>query len=180
MARSECFGTDRNIDMAFHISVCRNTPEEFKSIASLLISAFVDEGHTDAAHAGLLTSPTELQKRGEIFLARDGSNSGELLGMAILVRPISPARQVAEADEAELHLLAVSTIARGRGIGAALTQACEARALAAGFKKMVLSTQPTMKAAHHVYERLGYNRNPARDWTRANGRSFLVYEKSLT
>ena len=99
--------------------------------------------------------------------------------MVILAQRTNSARQVAGPNEAELQLLAVHPIARGQGIASRLIEACERKALASGYQRMVLSTQPDMKAAQRVYERLNYRRNPARDWARCDGRSFLVYEKLL-
>jgi ribosomal protein S18 acetylase RimI-like enzyme len=121
-------------------------------------------------------APAELQKRGEILLAR--SPAGKLLGMAIFVLPASPARQVAGADEAEIHLLAVCPEARGHGIASRLITACERRAMSRGHHKIVLSTQQTMTGAHRFYEKLGYQRIPARDWSK-KGSVFFVYRKSL-
>jgi ribosomal protein S18 acetylase RimI-like enzyme len=104
----------------------------------------------------------------------------ELLGMVSCVRPASPARQVAQPDEAELHLLAVRPVSLGCGIATALVAASEQHASALGFRKMVLSTQPSMRAAHRVYERLGYRRNAPRDWsTVPPAKRYVVYEKSL-
>ena len=100
--------------------------------------------------------------------------------MVICARPTSTARQVAELDEAELHLLAVHPNARGNGVATALIGACAQRASSLGYHKIVLSTQPTMRAAHRLYERLGYERNIARDWSmKQTGRSYIVYEKCL-
>lgn len=142
--------------MDISITPCQHSPEEYTAIASLLIQAFIEEGHTDRSNAAMLTAPTELQKRGEIFLARSNAPSGGILGMVILVRPSSPARQVAEPREAEVHLLAVDPSARGRGIAARLMEICEERASAQGYRYMALSTQPEMTSAHKVYERMGY------------------------
>ncbi len=47
---------------------------------------------------------------------------------------------------------------------------------------MVLSTQRSMHAAHRVYERLGFTRNPARDWNplpEVDDILLLVYELTL-
>lgn len=153
----------------------KGTIEEDSEITSLLIRVFVGEGYTDKLNAERIFAPAELRKRGEIILAK--STVGKLLGMAIFVRSTSPARQVAEADEAEIHLLAVYPEARGQGIASQLIMACEHRAVSFGFSKMVLSTQQTMKEAHRVYERLGYRRNSTRDWSKGAEKIFFVYEK---
>ena len=79
-------------------------------------------------------------------------------------------------------MLAVSAAARGRGAGEALVRACVDRARALGRTRMVLSTQRSMHAAHRVYERLGFTRNPARDWNplpEVDDILLLVYELTL-
>lgn len=145
---------------------------------SLLTRVFVGEEHTDKSSAEKMFAPAELQKRGEIMLTR--SPARKLLGMVIFVLPTSPAHQVAEANEAEIHLLAVYPEERGQGIASRLIIACEQRAVSSGYSKMVLSTQPTMTEAHRVYKRLGYRRNPARDWSKGTANKiYFVYEKKL-
>ncbi|MEO9363696.1 MAG: GNAT family N-acetyltransferase [Nitrososphaera sp.] len=164
--------------MNFQILNYRGTIEEDLEITSLLTRVFVKEGYTDKSNAEKMFAPAELQKRGEIMLAR--SPEGKLVGMVIFVLPTSPARQVAEAGEAEIHLLAVYPEARGQGIASCLITACEQRAVSSGYSKMVLSTQPAMKAAHRLYKQLGYRRNPARDWSKGtDNKVYLVYEKLL-
>ena len=165
--------------MDFQIVSYRYSPEEDQAIASLLIQSFIEEGYTERANAAQLTSPTELRKRGNILLAHSLSETDEILGMVILAQRTNSARQVAGLNEAELQLLAVHPFARRQGLASRLIEACELMALASGYQRMVLSTQPGMKAAHRVYERLSYRRNPMRDWARSDGRSFLVYEKLL-
>lgn len=161
--------------MDFQILDYQSAKEDLE-ITSLLTRVFVGEGYTDKSDAEKMFAPAELQKRGEIMLAR--SSAGKLLGVIIFVLPPSPARQVAEAGEAEIHLLAVCNEARGHGVASRLIMACKQRAASRGYPKIVLSTQQTMKEAHRVYGRLGYKGSPARDWSR-KGRVFLVYEKLL-
>lgn len=155
----------------------QGTKKEDEEITLLLTRVFVKEGYTSKSNAEQMFVPAELHKRGEIILAR--SAIGKLLGMIIFVTHTSPSRQVAKEDEAEIHLLAVYPEARGRGIASHLIIACEQRAISFGYSKIVLSTQQTMKKAHHVYEQLGYRRNSTRDWSKGTGKIYLVYEKLL-
>gem|GEM_PF-738258 len=143
--------------MNFQIVNYRGTAKEDAEIILLLTRVFVEVGYTDKSDAQRMFAPAELRKRGKIILSR--SPAGPLLGMAICVPPSSQARQVAAADEAEIHLLAVYPKARGQGIASSLILACEQQAISLGYSKMVLLTQQTMKEAHHVYERLGYRQN---------------------
>jgi ribosomal protein S18 acetylase RimI-like enzyme len=65
--------------------------------------------------------------------------------------------------EAGIRMLAVSPAAQGRGAGRALTLACIERARAAGATGVALHSADSMRAAHHIYESLGFVRTPARD-----------------
>jgi ribosomal protein S18 acetylase RimI-like enzyme len=67
----------------------------------------------------------------------------------------------------EVRLLAVSPAARGRGIAEALMRECVRRARAAGAEALTLHTSDMMRAAMRLYERIGFARDPALDWSPA-------------
>jgi ribosomal protein S18 acetylase RimI-like enzyme len=167
---------DLRAEYNFTISKCQNLNSESKEVENLLAHVYVESGFTDPIIAEKIFAFPEVQKRGEILLARDLNRN--LIGMIICALPTNPYRQVAESDEAEMHLLAVETEWRSHGLGKELCLAFENQAQQAGYHKVVLSTQVTMKAAHALYEKLGYQRSPSRDWNR-NERQFLVYAKNL-
>jgi len=158
------------------ISTYQGTAGEAEGMIGLLKSIFVVEGYTDPIEAEKWLVPDLLQKRGIILVAK--KDGGETLGMVICVSPTSPLKKMAEKDEAEVHLLAVSPAARCQGLGSRLMEACEQRAVLLGYFNMVLWTQPSMKAAQRLYEGLGYQRNPGRDWTQGP-KSYWVYEKKM-
>lgn len=153
------------------------TPAHGEAIASLLFQAYVQAGFADRAVAEKIFAPGEVRRRGAVIIAMSAAD--EAAGMVVCcTSPHNPYRQVADADEAEMQLLAVAPGARERGLGRALCLAFEARALALGQGKAVLSTQSTMPAAHRLYQALGYRRNTLRDWSRGD-RRFRVFEKAL-
>ena len=162
--------------MGFRIEGYSGTDKEDREIIALLNNVFVQEGYTEKEVADRIFTSPGLQKRGNIKLAR--SPAGRLLGMAIFVLPSSPECQVANTDECEIHLLVVYPEARGQGVASHLIGACENEALKLGYFKIVLSTQQSMEAAHHVYQKNGYIQNSKRNWTRG-GKIYLVYEKTL-
>ena len=165
--------------MSFHIQKPLGNPDEDRAITSLLIEVFAGEGYTERLSAEIMSTPDLLRQRGDLLVAKCAT--GDLLGIVVCVRPTNPARQVAEPDEVEVHVLAVDPRARGQGVATALVAACEQRASSLGYSKMVLSTQPTMQTAHRLYERLGYQRNRSRDWSLGQaGKGYLVYEKHLS
>lgn len=162
------------------VIVCEYSPTPARNlvITQVLMSVFVGEGHTDREAAPRMTDPAAALARGTVFIAHKAGNDDDLLGMVIVAPRTGAARQIARDHEAEIQWLAVLPTARGHGIATRLMIACEQKATALGYGHLVLSTQPTMTSAHRVYKRLGYGRAPARDWQRATGRSFLVYEKT--
>ena len=76
-------------------------------------------------------------------------------------------------------MLVVDPAAQGRGVGELLVTTCLDRARAAGKRRMVISTDPRMTAAHRLYERLGFTRLPERDWSPVPGIDLLVYARDL-
>lgn len=158
------------------ISVDRRASDA--ELSSLLCAVYVDGGFTAPEVAEQIFAGPAVRARGLLFTARD-PDSDALLGMIILVPPGIANRQVATGAEAEVHLLAVLPTARRRGIARALVEALIATAAAEGYQRLVLSTQESMHAAHVVYEAAGFERTPARDWTRG-GRHFLTYLKTLS
>jgi predicted N-acetyltransferase YhbS len=64
----------------------------------------------------------------------------------------------------EVRLLAVVPVARGHGVGAALTRECVLRARRAGASAITLHTADIMATAMHLYERLGFVRAPELDF----------------
>lgn len=113
----------------------------------------------------------------EVWVAVD---DGVLLGCVTHCPPGSPWHELAEDHEGEFRMLSVHPGARGRGIGTALAGLCEERARAQGATAMVLSSLREMAHAHHVYERLGYERAPERDWSPAPGVQLIAYAKELS
>ena len=74
--------------------------------------------------------------------------SGQKVGSVFLVR---------ESDEvARLRLLLVEPEARGLGIGKRLVDECIRFARRAGYRKVVLLTESTLKAAQHIYQQAGF------------------------
>jgi ribosomal protein S18 acetylase RimI-like enzyme len=93
--------------------------------------------------------------------------------------PGSPYSEIGTPDEMEVRMLAVAEAVRGGGIAARLMDATEARAREQGFTAIALSTAETMHAAHRLYERRGYQRDPERDWYPEPGFLLLAYRLPL-
>ncbi|EMY79651.1 acetyltransferase (GNAT) domain protein [Leptospira weilii serovar Ranarum str. ICFT] len=162
--------------MEFEIQLYNKDQIEYDpEIESILKKSYIDADFTDPEIAEKIFAIHEIKKRGKILVALA---NGTAIGLIIVGTYINPYRQIAEVDEAEMQLLSILPTFRQQGVASSLCRTFEAEAGLLGFRKAVLSTQSTMKAAHKLYEKLGYLRNPSRDWIR-NNRRFWVYEKNI-
>ncbi|MFD6324124.1 GNAT family N-acetyltransferase [Streptomyces sp. NPDC058442] len=126
-----------------------------------LLDGLLDFGESDA-YLGRLRDVAGRAAAAEVLVAVE---RGTVLGGVTFVPGPGPMADIAGPDEAEIRMLAVARAGRGRGAGEALVRACVDRARAIeGCRRIVLSTQRTMRSAHRVYERLSFTRTPERDW----------------
>ncbi|HEX5916509.1 MAG TPA: GNAT family N-acetyltransferase [Nocardioides sp.] len=112
----------------------------------------------------------------EVWVAVDAAR---VVGNVTYCPPGSRWREIGRADEGEFRMLAVDPTAQGTGAGTALARLCEQRARRHGAAGMALSSLATMVAAHRVYARLGYAREPARDWSPLPGVDLLAFSKTF-
>ncbi len=112
----------------------------------------------------------------EVWVAVDGER---VLGNVTYCQPGSPWREIGREDEGEFRMLAVAPAAQGAGAGTALARLCEERARRDGATGMALSSLATMTAAHRVYTRLGYTRDPGRDWSPMPGVDLIAFSKAF-
>ncbi|WP_035699077.1 GNAT family N-acetyltransferase [Glycomyces tenuis] len=138
---------------------------EHAVLGDMIVSAYLKDGFlrgADDPYAAFLRDVGSRVVGGaEVLVAADGDR---VLGGVTLVPPGSPLAELAGAGEAEIRALAVDPAGRTRGVGTALATACVERARRAEAKRVVLCSQREMKAAHRIYERLGFERAPRLDW----------------
>src|SRR3954470_12856540 len=152
------------------------TPEDFPRIAELTGGVYRAEGLAPVEYQRELRDVAGRADRAELLVARDG---GTVVGSVALVLA-GEFGEITESDEeAAFRMLVVDPAARGRGVGELLVRACLDRARAAGKRRMVLSTDPRMTAAHRLYERLGFTRLPDRDWSPMPRIDLMVYARDL-
>lgn len=160
-------------------------PEECAVLGELTVAAYralADAGDGDPAlDADYLAELRAVGRRAAevpVLVAVDAA--GRVLGGVTYVSgPGTPYSESEAADEAGIRMLAVDPALQGRGIGRLLVEACLERAKAAGRRRLVLLTRPSMVAAQRLYRRLGFRRAPARDWEFAPGEWLLGYEIDL-
>lgn len=157
-------------------------PGEFGALGEITAGAYVQDGLLAFGESDwYLEELRDVAKRAAAADVLVAVRDGSLLGGVTFVPSGGPMADLARPGEAEIRMLAVAGAARGQGAGEALVRACVDRARAAERTGVVLCTQPKMRAAHRIYERLGFVRAPGRDWRPIPGDAFtlLAYELTL-
>ncbi|PXY27024.1 GNAT family N-acetyltransferase [Prauserella muralis] len=153
-------------------------PGELEQLGELTYAAYADDCLLDHEPYGdELRAAARRAEHAELLAAVDAD--GRLLGTVTVVLPGTPYAELAREGELEFRMLAVARHARGRGVGAALTRAVLDRARALGAARVVLCSMRTMRAAHRLYERLGFARVPERDWTPVPGITLIAFARDL-
>ncbi|WP_327343617.1 GNAT family N-acetyltransferase [Streptomyces europaeiscabiei] len=148
------------------ITIRHVAPDEYASLGEITAQAYLGDGLLDFGESDVyLGELRDVAKRAAEADVLVALADGRVLGGVTFVPAGGPMADIAAAGEAEIRMLAVAPEARGRGVGEALVRACVERARTVeGCVRVVLSTQRTMRAAHRIYERLGFTRTPERDW----------------
>jgi ribosomal protein S18 acetylase RimI-like enzyme len=146
------------------------------AVAQLTVRVYRDDGYADDDYLDQLADVGHRAQHTELLAAVD---DGRIVGSVSLAVEGGPYAEHSLPGEAVFRMLVVTPEARGRGVGAALVRACLERAAAAGCHRVVISTQPSMRAAHRLYERMGFTRLPERDWSPRPGVTLLVYARPL-
>jgi len=161
-------------------SVRRARPEEYPTVGELTVRAYTAAGFLsdDSAYADQLRDSAGRAAGADLLVAVDEDD--RILGTATLVlEDASPYAQIARAGEAELRMLAVDPDAQRGGIGQALVEYCVERCVAAARTGIALLSRTDMRAAHRIYERLGFARDPERDWEPMPGFLLVAYALRL-
>ena len=107
----------------------------------------------------------------EVLAAED---AGRIVG-TVMLEPFYRFSEIARSPgEAEVRALAVAPQEQHRGTGRALVAAVIERATARGVHRLLLSAQPAMTAAQHLYRLAGFTRLPELDRRPAPGLLLLA------
>lgn len=146
------------------------TPDEFAVAGDISVWAYrtLLGDRLPAAYEAALRDVKRRAQTTEVLVA---VHDGCVVGSVTYVPDANnPYAQQLRADEAGIRMLAVAPDRQGQGVGTALTRACVERARTAGRTRLCLHTLPEMRAARHIYGRLGFRRDPTRDAESASGR----------
>lgn len=151
-------------DVSDGVTVRPAWPGEFDEVGRLTVAAYRAGGlpRPDSSYVTELAKAAWRAERAELLVAADAE--GALLGTVTVCAPGSELGEVSRPGELEFRMLGVAPEARGHGIGRTLVRAVIDRADEIGALRVVLCSLETMRAAHRLYERLGFVRLPERDW----------------
>lgn len=158
----------------------RARPDDLAAVGEVTVAAYTEftEGDLDG-YAEVLRDAARRDREAELWVATP-DDSEEILGTVTICPEGSAWREVAEPGEGEFRMLAVAPEAQGKGVGAALLDVVVERFRSEGASRIVMSTQPAMGAAQHLYEAAGFVRAPERDWAPAPGIDLIAYRLELS
>ncbi|MET7705328.1 GNAT family N-acetyltransferase [Micromonospora sp. NPDC005413] len=162
--------------------VRRAEPVDFPAVARLTVAAYEADGQLKGEHGygAVLADVSTRAASGEVLVAVD-EETDAVLGSVTFVLPGTPFAELSGPGEAEFRMLAVDPGAQGRGVGAALAEACVDRAAGLGCAAVVICVRAGMAdSAHRLYQRLGFVRSPEKDWSPLAGVDLLGLRLDLT
>lgn len=153
--------------MAVSIEVRVAEVHEYDRVSEIMLTAYgtLPGFRLEGAYAEELADVAGRSASTLQLVAVDGGTGAILGAVTYLDDAASPYAQPMREDEAALRMLGVDPASQGRGVGAALVQACIDRARQDGRARLVLHTTEWMTAGRRLYERLGFRRSPERDST---------------
>ncbi|WP_030490396.1 GNAT family N-acetyltransferase [Micromonospora chokoriensis] len=155
---------------------------DFPAVARLTVAAYEADGQLKGEHGygEVLADVSTRAASGEVLVAVDEVTEA-VLGSVTFVLPGTPFAELSGPGEAEFRMLAVDPGAQGRGVGAALVEACVDRATELGCTAVVICVRAGMAdPAHRLYARRGFVRSPEKDWTPVPGVDLLGLRLELT
>lgn len=148
------------------VTIRQARPDELDEVGRLTLAAYQAAGYFEGGveddYAGQLANAADRAEHGEVLVAVRAD--GEIVGSLTVVQPDSRYSEVSRPGELEFRMLAVVPTAQGEGVGEALTRAVLEQAVELGLARVVLCTMRSMQGPQRLYRRIGFVREPARDW----------------
>jgi ribosomal protein S18 acetylase RimI-like enzyme len=148
--------------------------DKVNEIALAAFAQYRDNYHEWPALAQRIGQMSALSTHGELMVAAQGD---AVLGAVAYVGPLAPKSPAFDQSWPIIRMLVVAPVARGRGIGRALTEACLRRARRDGAREIGLHTSPIMVVALAMYLRMGFVR--LRSTPEIHGVAYAIYLKRL-
>lgn len=137
------------------------TVQDYPAVGDLTRAAYVEAGHIDPASPYSRTL-TDIAARQDGLVVAEVD--GTVAGAVNIAAPGSDMAEIAYDNELEFRMLAVHPDYQRRGVGRALVEHLLQTARAQRLDGVVLTTMASMTTAHAMYQAMGFQRAPERDW----------------
>ncbi|HSL59913.1 MAG TPA: GNAT family N-acetyltransferase [Acidimicrobiales bacterium] len=156
--------------------------EELTEVGDLTVAAYAGVGHLDdeSDYEVELRDVGSRARQAVVLVAVEPGAEGVVGAVTYVPDRASPYAEFDVEHAAGIRMLAVAPHAQGRGIGEALVLDCLGRAQADGRREVILHTTKAMAAAHRLYARLGFERDPNLDWWPTPGIELIGFRKHLS
>lgn len=148
-------------DQAIDVRPAR--PDEWARAGALCVAAYDAAGQLDPGstyHAVLV----DAAGRALDSLVLVAVRAEKVVGTVTICSPGSASREIGAPDEIEFRFLAVDPAAWRSGVAEAMVAAIDEHARSEGARGLAICVRDTNTAAARLYERLGFVRDPDRDW----------------
>lgn len=139
-------------------------PADYPEVRRITRDAYLRAGHFTAEHPymSVLDNVEHRAEHAEVWVAEA---SGAVVAAVTLTFAGQPYSEIARDNELEFRMLAVDPAVQGTGVGRAVVRRVidHAQSLPA-ISGISITSATFMERAHALYESLGFQRVPARDW----------------
>ncbi|MFD6445311.1 GNAT family N-acetyltransferase [Promicromonospora sp. NPDC060204] len=147
------------------VVVRRVRDDEHRAAAEVLVTAYTHDFDISDGYRQSLGDVSRWASEHEVWVAVPAAETGSgggttrVLGVVVIPALGGPAlSQLAQDGELDFRLLATHPDARGGGVGETLVRHVIGLARDRGARRVVLNSGDQMRAAHRLYERLGFGR----------------------
>ncbi len=157
------------------VLVRRATPDDLEAVARVTVAAYAPylDDSSDSGYVAHLRDAARRDREAELWVA--AADDGSVLGSVTSCPEGSPWRELSRPGEGEFRMLAVDPAAQGRGVGRALVEHVLDGFREGGARGVVLCSMTSMTAAHRLYARLGFRRDPGLDWSPVPGVDLVAF-----
>ena len=149
---------------------------EHELVGELCVAAYRAAGVGVGSYEATLRDVAGRAAGAEVLVAQDGGE--RVVGTVTFVLG-GPLREIGTPRRPSSGCWPSTRRPAGAASGRRSAEACAERARAAGMTGLVCSSQPGMAAAHAVYRKLGFVRDPARDWSPVPGVELVAFALAL-
>jgi ribosomal protein S18 acetylase RimI-like enzyme len=146
--------------------------DELDEVGELTVRAYAEWLEPDDFYVRQLRDAATRAREAEVYVALLGQ---DLAGTVTFCPQESPWSEIAQPGEGEFRMLAVDPAHRRQGVAEALVGVCLERARELGYDALVLSSLAEQAPAQRIYQRLGFIREPHRDWSPVEGVDLMAF-----